>query len=215
MKNYPAQFDLDKRLEAEYLNFDNGFFIEAGAADGISQSNTYYFAKERGWKGILIEPVEQEYLRCCANRTESYVYRGALVSEANKHLKTVTLSYCGIMTTVKGALGNEDLEAKHIQGGEKLLNLNSYEFSAPAFTLNSILARWARMGPAPHINLLSLDVEGYESEAIQGLDLRRHCPDYILVEHHYQAPETFERHIQNTHVLCSKVTDHNYLYKAI
>jgi hypothetical protein len=35
---------------------------------------------------------------------------------------------------------------------------------------------------APEIDLLVLDVEGYEPEALSGLDLERHAPHFLLVE---------------------------------
>ena len=47
---------IDDKLE-KYLDFRNGFFVEAGAYDGVDQSNTYYLEKEKGWNGILIEPI--------------------------------------------------------------------------------------------------------------------------------------------------------------
>jgi hypothetical protein len=34
----------------------NGFFIEAGAWDGVHLSNSLFFERERNWSGILIEP---------------------------------------------------------------------------------------------------------------------------------------------------------------
>jgi hypothetical protein len=34
------------------------------------------------------------------------------------------------------------------------------------------------------VDLLSLDVEGYEAQALRGLDLSRHAPMWILVEMH-------------------------------
>ena len=34
----------------------NGFFIEAGADDLITNSNTLFFEIERSWTGILVEP---------------------------------------------------------------------------------------------------------------------------------------------------------------
>ena len=40
----------------KYLNFNNGYFIEMGAHDGIHNSNTYYYEKNKNWTGILIEP---------------------------------------------------------------------------------------------------------------------------------------------------------------
>eukprot|EP01031_Cornospumella_fuschlensis_P024190 gene24190-29259_t len=42
-----------------------GTFLEIGALDGISFSNTWFFEKKFGWKGILVEghPLNQEVLR--------------------------------------------------------------------------------------------------------------------------------------------------------
>ena len=37
----PSQHDIDRKIQ-KYLPQRNGFFIEAGANDGYSQSNTYY-----------------------------------------------------------------------------------------------------------------------------------------------------------------------------
>ena len=39
----------------KYLNYSNGFFIEAGANDGIDQSYTHWL-DSYGWTGLLIEP---------------------------------------------------------------------------------------------------------------------------------------------------------------
>ena len=58
---------LDVKLE-QYVDFDNGFFIEAGANDGIKQSNTLYFEKYRNWRGLLIEPIPELAMKCRKNR---------------------------------------------------------------------------------------------------------------------------------------------------
>ena len=41
---------LDRQLE-EYVNYDDGFFVELGANDGVTQSNSLYFELKRNWKG--------------------------------------------------------------------------------------------------------------------------------------------------------------------
>jgi hypothetical protein len=41
---------LDKKMEA-YLGYDNGYFVELGANDGVSQSNTLYFEKPSPLEG--------------------------------------------------------------------------------------------------------------------------------------------------------------------
>jgi len=80
LKKYYALDDIDKKLE-KYLNYNNGFFIEVGANDGINQSNTYYLEKERNWRGILIEPAPNNYISCKKNRSNlNRFYFNACVS---------------------------------------------------------------------------------------------------------------------------------------
>lgn len=55
--------EIDIKIE-KYLNFDNGFFVELGANDGVNQSNSLYFEKYRNWKGVLVEPIPHNYLLC-------------------------------------------------------------------------------------------------------------------------------------------------------
>ena len=33
-----------------------GFYVEAGACNGVGCSSTYVLEKELGWKGVLVEP---------------------------------------------------------------------------------------------------------------------------------------------------------------
>jgi hypothetical protein len=55
----------------------------------------------------------------------------------------------------------------------------SHEVRVPARRLSEIIDAEI---PAQEIDLLSLDVEGGELEALRGLELARHRPRYILVE---------------------------------
>jgi len=55
--------NLDEKL-LKYLNFNNGFFIEAGANDGVNQSNTLMYEQKYGWSGLLIEPSFIKYEEC-------------------------------------------------------------------------------------------------------------------------------------------------------
>ena len=46
----------DKWIVDIYKGKRNGYFVEAGALDGISGSCTYTLEKYFDWKGILVEP---------------------------------------------------------------------------------------------------------------------------------------------------------------
>jgi hypothetical protein len=54
-KKFSGLNKIDKDL-IKYIKYKNGFYIELGANDGISQSNTLFLEKYKNWSGILIEP---------------------------------------------------------------------------------------------------------------------------------------------------------------
>jgi FkbM family methyltransferase len=171
---YPAMHELDRQLE-RVLDMNEGFFVEAGGNDGYLQSNTYALERRRSWRGILVEP-EPELARACAlERRASTVVRAALVA-ADFPDPEVALRFGGLMTLVVGARKDDAgwVASAHAKGQEA----PAHEFTAPARTLSSILDEL----DAPEVDLLSLDVEGYEAEALAGLDLDRHAPRFILVE---------------------------------
>ena len=83
---YSAINDLDKKMK-DYINYRDGYFIEMGANDGIRQSNTYYFEKKLNWKGILIEPNKENFLKCKKNRSKgNKFYQVACVENDKKKI---------------------------------------------------------------------------------------------------------------------------------
>ena len=60
---------LDKKLN-NLINKDNGIYIELGANDGLTQSNTAFFEFTRNWQGVLIEPSLNAYNQCIKNKLE-------------------------------------------------------------------------------------------------------------------------------------------------
>lgn len=174
----PALDGLDLKLE-RHLDLDGGFFVEAGAHDGYSQSNTYYFERFRGWRGVLIEGVPELAARCRANRPRATVVEAALVASARPGDK-VTMHFGGLMSAVTGSFGSAAETEAHVRRGLAVQELRgTYEVCVPARTLSAVLDETA---PGREVDLLSLDVEGMEAAVLHGLDLRRHAPRFICVE---------------------------------
>jgi FkbM family methyltransferase len=167
---------LDLKL-AMHVRSTGGFFVEAGANDGVTQSNTLFFARYRGWRGLLIEPVPELARRCRAARPESIVEQVALVAP-DHGATTIAMRYANLMSVVEGARGSDADDRRHAELGEQLQGISSYELRAPARTLSAILETHG----VERIDLLCLDLEGYEPTALRGLDLDRHRPAWMLVE---------------------------------
>jgi len=178
VNNYYGLNKLDKKL-ASYIDFNNGFFIEAGANNGISQSNTLYFEKYMSWRGLLIEAIPALAEQCRKNRRKCIVENCALVSK-NYPDDHIEMQYCNLMSLVKGGLGNQETETLHLESGKKFLRPDEeiYAVSVPTATLSSILDKHK----ISKVDLLSLDVEGYEPEVLQGIDFYRHRPVFMLIE---------------------------------
>lgn len=175
--SYLALHGLDRKLE-RHLDFDEGVFVEAGANDGIAQSNTYYFEQIRGWTGLLVEPVPALAAACGRNR-RARVMEAALVATAAPGA-TVELHFAGLMSTVTGVLGDEAATARHVAAGLAVQQLPATSrLTVPARTLSALLDEAGFRRP---VDLLCLDVEGGEPEALRGLDFARHAPRYICVE---------------------------------
>lgn len=170
---------LDLKLRP-YLDFENGFFIEAGANDGVNQSNTLYFEKYLGWKGLLVEPVPDLARSCRVNRPKCIVENCALVA-ADYAGDTVEMNYCNLMSIVEGAVESE-LQSKHLESGRRFLagDDSTYRVTVPARTLSAVMESHG----VGRVDLLSLDVEGYETQVLRGIDFERHRIENMLIEVH-------------------------------
>lgn len=205
----PALNDLDRKLEP-YLGFRNGFFIECGANDGYSQSNTYYLEKKLGWRGVLVEGIPELHRRCVRNRPNSRVFHAALVAPDFSD-STVTMHFADLMSVVDGSLGSAELQDQHLQDGVAVQKLDGrYTVEVPARTLGSILDE---VEDLPPIDFFSLDVEGYEVNVLRGLGLERHRPRLILVEARFRA-EVEELLFAHAYEPVAQLTPDDFLYRA-
>jgi FkbM family methyltransferase len=67
--NY-SQLDQDTWILSKFDENHQGFFVDIGANDGITISNSYLL-EQKGWNGICIEPNTQEFEKLNSVRTSS------------------------------------------------------------------------------------------------------------------------------------------------
>ena len=180
---HPGLDGLDLKI-AEYVDFEGGFYVEAGANDGYAQSNTFHLERQRGWSGVLVEAIPELAHKCARRRPRSSVVNCALVADDFTE-KTIPVRYAGLMSLVDGAQGDTDAERRHVLDGLAVQGLaQTYTVEVVARTLTSVLVEHSA---PPVIDLLSLDVEGYEINVLRGLDFARFRPRIMVIEARFEA----------------------------
>lgn len=144
-----------------YIKEKEGFYIECGANDGITQSNTYKLEKYRNWTGLLVEASPNIFHKCIENRSKNNIFENyALVSD-------------DLQNTIKGDFDGSLMGS--INGTRLNRNAN---IEVKSSTLTSLLKRHS----ITKVDFFSLDVEGYELDVLKGLDFEYCSPTYLLIE---------------------------------
>jgi FkbM family methyltransferase len=144
----------EQALISSYLPA-KGFFVEVGAYEPVALSQTWQL-EQRGWDGLLIEPLP-EYAESLRRARRAHVFE---VACGNPQQDGMTLPIYSA-----GALSSMRLR----RGPPKMVSVA---------TLDSLLARVN----APHVDFLSVDVEGTELDVLSGFSFERHRPKLILLE---------------------------------
>jgi FkbM family methyltransferase len=141
--------------EKYFTNTRNGVFLELGALDGVTYSNTKFFEDTLEWSGVLIEPIPQNYELCKRYRPRSLVYN--YIVSSNDIPMEIYVN--GAVSSVKNHTTEE-----YYNGWHK--NKNIQTISVESRRLDDILHN----AEISKIDFWSLDVEGSEYEVLKTMD---------------------------------------------
>jgi FkbM family methyltransferase len=145
-----------------------GFYVDIGAHHPYRFSNTYYFHRQ-GWRGINIDPLPgaMELFNSCRPKD---INLNLGVSENKGTLSYVMFNEPALNTFDKELAQERQSEAYKIIGS----------IDVPVMPLRELLDQ--HQDEFSVIDLMSVDVEGYDLEVLRSNDWSRFRPRLIVVE---------------------------------
>lgn len=164
---------------------DCGIFVEFGAHDGKTNSNTYRLEKEFGWNGLLIEPIPGMYSLLSKSRSCQCMH--ACIS--NKSGTVLFMEVTGPASQLSGIA--DEFPPSHLkridmaiekQGGSKIVH------EIRALTLSQALDEQG----LNRVDFLSIDTEGSEYEILRAFPFEKYNIGVIAVENSYHGDYLIE-----------------------
>jgi len=174
---FHSQHKQDEFIINYFNKKKNGIFVDIGAHDGITLSNTYTLEKELGWSGICIEPMPRQFKNLSECR-DVKLYNCAIYDK-NGTEKFTMVDFDGYPDMLSGI--SKEITIKHMSGilsessrmGAKLKYID-----VQTRILNEILEE----NKLYEIDFLSVDVEGAELKVLNGIDFDKFHIKVIVYE---------------------------------
>lgn len=159
---------------AESLSFKkNGFFLDFGAFDGRTISNTLALEEDLNWRGICVEPNPRYFSQLCEYR-RSVCINCALWPVSREQLRFIDVHGLSSLEAFRDCDSNADLRR----------NADCAIIEVDTLNPSELLARFN----APiQIDYLSLDVEGAELEVLAAIDLSLYRIALMTIEHNHNT----------------------------
>lgn len=150
-------------------------FLEIGAFDGVTESNTILLERCLGWRGVLVEANPQAWTSLKgAGRNHARLVHAAPMCANPNETSVVHMEVSGHTSATIGSANEPRV----------------YRVPVPCVSLTRLLLRAlgshaegdSRMGPKPRVDFFSLDVENTEDDVLATLDFEAIDVALLFVE---------------------------------
>ncbi len=149
-----------------------GYFVEFGATNGITMSNSHMLEKHYGWQGIVAEP-NPEYHDRLGRERACHISHRCVFSRSGERME--------FLCTEQGVYSRlAEVDPEDMHEAEKRLDPRRIEVET--VSLEDLLQEFS----APDtIDYLSVDTEGSEFEILSAFDFSRRFVRCLTVEHNF------------------------------
>jgi FkbM family methyltransferase len=166
-----------------FRELEGGQFIDIGAHDGVTYSNTWFLEKMRRWRGICIEPNPSVFKRLLANRTSTTVNCCIADKAGLVRFQKIT-GFCEMLSGIV-----DKYEAEHMQRIRNEMQEHggsSEVITIAARTFSDLVAEHG----LSEVNYVSIDTEGGELEILTSMDFRKVFVHVVSAEYRIPQRET-------------------------
>lgn len=183
-------------------------YLEVGANDGITQSNTFWLEKTLGWSGLLIDanPIELEKAKLLRSYRNSFFLN--ICTEHDTGYSKIYLAGLMSIVTVDGQLRNIQTQVNQAQ--QLYSENNTWTIRVSSRRIDTI----ANCVNVSVIDFASIDVEGAEISLLNGWDKTKLSISLLLVESTDLAAVTSLLHAKSMIYVISRGHDHLFASQA-
>ncbi len=154
----------------------NGYFVDIGANDGVTLSNTFLLEKNQGWSGVCVEPQPDIYAKLIANRSCRCIQ--CCVSTTPGEVDFLQVVGANMLSGMLDSIDGRHRERIRSEVGaesERMIRVPAQRFEdlVPAGTA---------------IDYLSIDTEGAERVILEAIPFDRYPIRVLSVENNYGEP---------------------------
>lgn len=158
MEHYHSQFEQDRWVHGTFFEQlrECGVFVDVGANDGVTFSNSLFFERELGWSGLCVEPLPETFSRLAANRRCTCVEAACGVQDGTAELLIGASEMLSGLVDVMSSHHRDRIEREGGRAGTVTVKV---------VNLGQLLLRQG----ITTIHYLSMDIEGGEAAVLATL----------------------------------------------
>lgn len=175
---YKSQIGQDEFIDNFFQKKEGLIFLDIGAHDGVSLSNTYFLEKNRNWSGICIEPQPSEFEKLKNNR--NCVCLNVAISDYEGETNFTHIEgYANMLSGI-----DENYDERHrnrIQSEVEVYGGKINNIKVTVKKLQTILDEENLLD----IDFCSIDTEGSEFKILKSIDFSRTNIKVFIIEKNY------------------------------
>jgi FkbM family methyltransferase len=175
----PSSVNLSDVLNNFAAKVQNVYFLQIGSNDGVNGDTIHDLVRQKGWRGIAVEPLPEIYKRLRDNYAgqPGVEFENSAISATSGTLDFYTLRETATNNSSQVSSFVYDVIAKQ----KPLMPDFDERFEVrkvAAITVAELLAKYS----VRKLDLLHIDAEGYDFEILKMFDFQKITPQLIIYE---------------------------------